>query len=258
VQSLQAQALAMAGETDKSRVVFRTAMDNCKTTDQVMIVARQMKASLGEEEAILAVRDMAKGDATARFELARVRLDLDALRYESVVTKVGLLRTVLHDDESKASLARMEGYALMMLDRDEQAAEAYRAALAVDATDISSMNNLAYLLNERLNKPDEAFPLAQKAAERMPDSPNVLDTYGWVLFKQGRIDDSYRVLTQSVERGASVSNVMHLAEAQLARGDERQGHASLRRALALAEKSGETALQAKVQARMTELGMESR
>jgi tetratricopeptide (TPR) repeat protein len=257
VQSLQAQALAMAGETDKSRAAFRAAMKNSTTADQVMIIARQMKESLGEADTLAAIEELSRGGATKKYTLARIRLELDAQRYDAVLAQAALLPDNVLTKDEVASRLRMEGYALMMLGRDERAAEVYRRAIAADASDISSMNNLAYLLNERLNKPQDALPLAEEAAKRLPDSPNVLDTYGWVLFKLGRIDDSYRVLTQAVERGASASNLLHLAESQLARGDDRQGRATLRRAADVAKDGTDATLRRRIDARMAELGMES-
>ena len=48
------------------------------------------------------------------------------------------------------------------------------------------LNNLAYLLAEKLDDPNSALPHAQRAAELMPETSSVIDTLGWILFRLDR------------------------------------------------------------------------
>ena len=48
--------------------------------------------------------------------------------------------------------------------------------------------------------PQEAMDLAQTAKERLPDSPFVMDTLGWVYFKKGFYDLALVEVVDSLEK----------------------------------------------------------
>lgn len=68
--------------------------------------------------------------------------------------------------------------------RDDAVAQ-YEEAIKLDPNLAVAKNNLAYLLADQGKDLDRALDLAQQAKSRMPDSPNVADTLGWVLLKKG-------------------------------------------------------------------------
>jgi spermidine synthase len=72
----------------------------------------------------------------------------------------------------------------------------YRAVLAQHPGNADAMNALADLLCEA-GRLDEALPLAEQALRARPDSGMFLDTYGWILFKQDRLDDSLASLRKA-------------------------------------------------------------
>ncbi len=49
---------------------------------------------------------------------------------------------------------------------------------------MASLNNLAWILADLRKKPDEALPLATKAEQLAPSSPEVLDTLGWIQYRR--------------------------------------------------------------------------
>jgi tetratricopeptide (TPR) repeat protein len=61
----------------------------------------------------------------------------------------------------------------------------YEEAIKLDPNLAVAKNNLAYLMADEGKELDRALDLAQEAKSRMPDSPNVADTLGWVLLKKG-------------------------------------------------------------------------
>ena len=61
-----------------------------------------------------------------------------------------------------------------------------RKLIARDGNDARALNALGYLLTVNTGRYDEAAKLIGKAAELTPDDPAVLDSLGWVLFKQGK------------------------------------------------------------------------
>jgi Flp pilus assembly protein TadD len=61
----------------------------------------------------------------------------------------------------------------------------YRAALALAPRFGVAANNLAWLLAERLKRPADARPFAERAGGLLPRNPHVLDTRGWVRLLAG-------------------------------------------------------------------------
>ena len=64
----------------------------------------------------------------------------------------------------------------------------YRRVLARDPTHGMAANNLGYALLED-GELDEAEPLLETAAQFEPESANVLDSIGWLRYRQGRLRD---------------------------------------------------------------------
>jgi len=75
----------------------------------------------------------------------------------------------------------------------------YRQAIRVSPNHVKSLNNLAFLLADRLNRPEEALPLAQKAASIAPGTAAFQDTLGWVYHRLGR-DQEARVALAKARR----------------------------------------------------------
>ena len=61
-----------------------------------------------------------------------------------------------------------------------------RKLIARDGNDARALNALGYLLTINTGRYDEAAKLIVRAAELTPEDPAVLDSLGWVLFKQGK------------------------------------------------------------------------
>jgi tetratricopeptide (TPR) repeat protein len=96
------------------------------------------------------------------------------------------------------------------------------------------LNNLAYILVENLNKPQDALTLIRDAYQKDPNNPDLLDTYGQVLFKVNRPEEGLQHLARSVWARASSANRYHLGMALLQQKRTKDAEAQLRRALPLA------------------------
>jgi len=70
----------------------------------------------------------------------------------------------------------------------------YRRALEINPDFIPAANNLAYLLVSQDKEIDTALGLAQKAKEKQPDNPAIMDTLGWIYYKKGLYDAAVREL----------------------------------------------------------------
>lgn len=82
---------------------------------------------------------------------------------------------------------RQANAALMMqLGQTANANREYRAILKQDPNNVAAMNNLGWLLQK--DDPDQAVTLLSTAFKSMPDSPDVMDSLGWVKLKQKKKD----------------------------------------------------------------------
>jgi len=69
-----------------------------------------------------------------------------------------------------------------------------RRVLAIDADHAQALNYLAYTYAELGQNLEEAEQLAIRAMRAQPNDGYILDTLGWVLFKQGRVEDAIQYL----------------------------------------------------------------
>jgi putative PEP-CTERM system TPR-repeat lipoprotein len=97
----------------------------------------------------------------------------------------------------------------------KQAEEHYNAMLAEQPDNVLALNNLAFLYSQQ-NDP-RALELAKKAYEKAPESAAILDTYGYILMKQGQPKESLPILKNAATLAPKVNDIQfHLAEAYAA------------------------------------------
>jgi Flp pilus assembly protein TadD len=64
----------------------------------------------------------------------------------------------------------------------------FREVLKKDPNNVVSLNNLAWLTQDK--DPSGAAALAERALAAAPNSPDVLDTLGWIKLKHGKAAES--------------------------------------------------------------------
>lgn len=75
-----------------------------------------------------------------------------------------------------------------------------------------ALNALGYSLADRNIRLDEAHPLIAKAVRLAPDDPFILDSLGWVLYRQGKLEESLNTLKEAYRQKADPEIAAHLAE----------------------------------------------
>lgn len=94
----------------------------------------------------------------------------------------------------------------------EKAKAVFEEALEHDQDDPTVLNNIAYVLSEQMDKPEQALPYARRAVELNPDAPEALDTLGWCLALAGEPQAGLAVLKEAHTRGTMNSIYYHQAE----------------------------------------------
>jgi tetratricopeptide (TPR) repeat protein len=90
---------------------------------------------------------------------------------------------------------------------------AMKTVLENEPMHVQALNYLAYTFAELGKNLDEAEEFARKAAGLEPKDGYILDTLGWVLFKQGKIDDAVKYLEAAHKMAPQVSIISeHLGD----------------------------------------------
>jgi tetratricopeptide (TPR) repeat protein len=148
--------------------------------------------------------------AQARAAWTRAKLlDSQYLPADLALTKADLAERKIGD--ARATLARMVATDAGRFPGDvllaaaeaqdgnfEAAIEHYRNALQLRPHNAEILNNLAYLLADKANQPDEALGYAQQAVETSPENPDAAGTLGWILYRKGL----YQQAKQQLKRAA--------------------------------------------------------
>jgi tetratricopeptide (TPR) repeat protein len=79
-----------------------------------------------------------------------------------------------------------------------------------------ALNALGYSWAERSNRLPEAETLITKASKLMPDDPFIMDSLGWVLYRQGKLQEALKVLEKAYSIKADPEIAGHLGELLLA------------------------------------------
>jgi tetratricopeptide (TPR) repeat protein len=97
------------------------------------------------------------------------------------------------------------------------------------------LNNYSYYLSVREEKLDVAEKHIKKCVALEPDNSTYLDTYGWVLYKLGRIDDAIAVIQLAIKNGGDDNPeiIDHLCELLVAAGRIDEAAETCRRAIEL-------------------------
>lgn len=112
--------------------------------------------------------------------------------------------------------------------RDTMTAEAYQAA---GQGNMGAANWLAYHYAVRGENLQEAERLSKQALQVAPDDPGALDTYGLILYRQGRYQEAEEVFIRANKAMPTAEHIAHFADNALAMGKTDMARAAYQRAL---------------------------
>jgi len=115
--------------------------------------------------------------------------------------------------------------------------ETYRNTMLAEATQASNAGNagaanwLAFHYAVRGENLGEAERLIKRALQVAPDDPGALDTYGLVLYKQGKYQEAEEIFVAVNKAMPTAEHLAHFAENALAMGKTEMARAAYQRAL---------------------------
>jgi len=105
--------------------------------------------------------------------------------------------------------------------RRDQAKPVYEQVLKIQPDQPIALNNLAFIKAEDGQDLDEALTMAQRARQGMPNSPDVMDTLGWIYLKKNLSDDAVRTFKELVMADPNrAAYRYHYGMALLQKGDK--------------------------------------
>jgi len=104
--------------------------------------------------------------------------------------------------DAKSLKAKLLCGLIALFQKDYKAAEVYfESAVLQSPKDSGASNNLALALIEQKDelKRDRALQYAEANVQKYQKWPEAYSTYGWVLYKLGRLDEAEKMISQSIQ-----------------------------------------------------------
>lgn len=100
--------------------------------------------------------------------------------------------------------------------------ESLKRIIEIDPNYQQAYNALGYSLADRNLRLDEAFILIDKAIKLAPDDPYIIDSLGWVFFRQGDLDLAEQNLRHAYKLRSDNEIAIHLAEVLWTKGNRQE------------------------------------
>ena len=78
----------------------------------------------------------------------------------------------------------------------------YEEVLTIEPENLMVRNNYSYYLSLRSKNLNKAQELSKLTIEKDPKNATYLDTYGWILFKMGKVKEARDYISDAIRNGA--------------------------------------------------------
>ena len=145
--------------------------------------------------------------------VAKAQLFASIKEYEEALELYDRALSFDADNES-AALSRAD--VLLQMGRMDEALDAFAAAARRWPKSAMALNAYGYTLADRTDRYREAEKLIRKALRYDPDSPAIIDSLGWVLFKLGRYEEALVELERAYDGLPDPEVAAHIVETLVA------------------------------------------
>jgi Tfp pilus assembly protein PilF len=193
---------------------------------------RALGAAIRRAELLALEGDM----ATARRELAELRLEADELAIEeSWLAEARILRETGDRDQAfrvlDNAVQQLPHSVPILYTRALMAAELgwvdlaerdLRVILGEQPENAAALNALGYTLADQTERYDEAEALIRQAYILQPNEPSIIDSMGWIAYRQGRLAEAEEFLRRAWKLDRNPEIAAHLGEVLWQRGEKEQ------------------------------------
>jgi predicted Zn-dependent protease len=260
IQASAAEAYLEEKRPDEGIAVLEQGVStgSRRSVGEVRAVVDHATDLLGRDETLALLRRVLErtDDPTAKLVLRStlaMQLAADATgRAEGLELARALLEAVPSGSPLHLEALLVQAIALEHEGQYEQVAKLYEELVGLAPNNPAVLNNLAYLLADKLDRVDEALIYAQRLHDLAPDSAVILDTVGWVYYKNGQVDQADAVFSEALRIDPrNLAARYHLGQVYADNGQETAARRAFRRVLELArerqneeyEKKAEEALE---------------
>jgi len=231
------------GAAEDCRFAITVAGSN---PDALGLLVRGMVACVGQDETAQQAQQILQVDP-ASLAAHGILMHLAALqdRHDQALAEADRCLALAGSDESLqlAFAAQKAQILTVAYDRTSdnrtlrEAITQYESLLTKMPTNTNMLNNLAYLLALSESSPSRSLEYARKAFDLRPNSPVIMDTYGYVLYKNGCHQEAIELLSAAYQQfqfsdGAVPADVYeHLAMVREALGDKDKARRAYQEAL---------------------------
>ncbi len=224
----------MTRATEFCQKAVEQAGDNETLASEILL---RMFLLLGDEEVTRYCEQLLKTNPNSvaalftLFNLAKINAE-----YDRAIGYIDRCIALSSDDERQLvqfTMKKAEALTLayeLMSDKKylQQAVTDYQSLVDKMPTNNMVLNNLAYMLAESDQRLSDALKYAERALQAMPNDPGYLDTYAYVLFKNGDYAKAGQYMTRALQQyeqdgGEAPADVyLHLGLIQEKLGDKTQ------------------------------------
>jgi tetratricopeptide (TPR) repeat protein len=186
--------------------------------DLKLILAQQLADSGKAEEGIQLAKSQIKGGAENRTADRATWVALSQIyarlkRWKEAEDALAQAEKLAVKTEEKEYVLFVYGSMYERQKKYDQAEQAFRKVLQMDATNSMTLNYLGYMLADRNVHLEEALGMIKRAVELEPQNGAYLDSLGWVYFRLGNFDQAEENLRRAAEKQPNDATIQdHLGE----------------------------------------------
>lgn len=217
VRIVLARLLLLNDQTGEAADVLDEASALSPDVIDVRLLSAQLDAAQGRNaQALRKIRALQADRDTLPREavLLLARLEADGGNYDR---SIEILSAWVTQEDDDLSARLLMGNQQMLAGRLDDARTTFEALQGELPENVMLLNNLATIYGRQQD--DRAVEVARRAHELAPESPEVSDTLGWILFQDGQHEEAVTVLRTAYDREPHPTIGFHLASALAASGD---------------------------------------
>jgi tetratricopeptide (TPR) repeat protein len=203
------EAKLKAGDKSSAIEYCRKAVDKAETNETLASeILQGMYSLLGAEEVLKYCKERLESDPDSlaanltMFNLAKITGE-----YNKAVVHIGKCLQIAGSDSPRGvgytlQKAEVLGLAYNKTSNNNYLKKAiveYESLLTKMPNNMGILNNLAYMLAEEDVRLAEALEYARRAYEMRPNDPGFLDTYSYVLYKNGRFAEAAEFMQSALQ-----------------------------------------------------------
>ena len=170
-------------------------------------------------------------DQSARLYVVEADLLMSIDDYQGVYA---LMTEAMQQSDEDLSLLYTRAIAATELNDIAGAERDFLSVLEIEPNNVNALNGLGYLLASRTYRFKHAREYLNRAVSIRPNDAAILDSMGWLNYREGRYEDAYKLLSQAYKAVPEGEIAAHLGEVMWMLGRQHEAKALWERALKLA------------------------